>query len=283
MSDRTPRILASDLVFPEGPRWHDGALYFSDMHAQEVLRLELDGQRSVVARVPTCPSGLGWDPSGRLLIVSMEDHRLLRQEPDGSLETVADFSALARVRSNDMVVDRHGRAYIGNFGFDLHAGDPPCNTNLIFVDVDGSVHEAATEIGFPNGTVITPDGTTLILAESFGMRLTAFDIQPDGSLANRRVWAPLDGCVPDGICLDAEGAVWLASPISAEVVRVREGGEVAERIGVETQAFACMLGGPERKTLFVCTANDSHPDTATRDRSGRIEAFDVEVPGAGLP
>ncbi len=283
MSERRARVLASDLVFPEGPQWHDGALYFSDMHAHEVIRLEQGGRRSVVAKVPTCPSGLGWDPAGRLLVVSMEDHRLLRVGSDGSLEPVADFARLARVLSNDMVVDARGRAYVGNFGFDLHGGEKPRTTNLILVDEDGSAREVADELSFPNGAVITPDGRTLILAESFGARLTAFDVEPDGSLSNRRVWAALEGCVPDGICLDEDGAIWLASPVSAEVVRVREGGEVTDRLPVETQAFACMLGGPERRTLFVCTAKDSDPKAAQRDRAGRIEAFDVEIPGAGLP
>lgn len=280
---RTPRILAEGLVFPEGPRWHDGAFWFSDMHAHEVVRIDAKGARSIVATVPTCPSGLGWDPAGRLLIVSMEDHRLLRQEADGNLSTVADFAHLATYRSNDMVVDAQGRAYIGNFGFDLHTGEKLKTTNLVLVMPDGEVREAATDLSFPNGTVITPDGGTLIVGETFGPCLTAFDVADDGSLANRREWARLEGAVPDGICLDAEGAIWVASPVSAEVLRVREGGEVADRIPVETQAFACMLGGDEGQTLFVCTARDSDPDTCLQDRAGRIEAFEVDVARAGLP
>lgn len=280
---RTPTILTDGLAFPEGPRWHDGALYFSDMHAHEVVRLELTGARQVVARVPTCPSGLGWDPQGRLLIVSMEDHRLLRQTEAGPLEEVARFDHLATHLSNDMVVDAEGRAYIGNFGFDLHANAPPARTNLIRVDPDGSVHEAATELSFPNGTVITPDGKTMILGESFGACLTAFDVEPDGTLTNRRVWAKLEGAVPDGLCLDAEGAIWAASPVSGEVVRVAEGGEVRERIPVEHQAFACMLGGAAGRTLFVCTARSSDPAECRVERSGRIEAFEVDAPRAGLP
>ncbi len=282
-SPRTPRIIADGLVFPEGPRWHDGAFYFSDMHAHEVQRVEADGSRTIVAAVPTCPSGLGWDPEGRLLVVSMEDHRLLRQASDGSLEAVADFSALATHLSNDMVVDDQGRAYIGNFGFNLHTGEAPKKTNLILALPNGEVKEAADDLSFPNGTVITPDGKTLIVGETFASQLTAFDIEADGSLTNRRTWATLEGAVPDGICLDAEGAIWVASPVSAQVLRVAEGGEVLDRIKVETQAFACMLGGENGKTLFVCTARGSDPAACLADRAGRIEAFDVEVAGAGLP
>ena len=280
---RPGRVLADGFAFPEGPRWHEDAFYFSDMHAHEVIRLDADGGRTVVATVPTCPSGLGWDPQGRLLIVSMEDHRLLRQEMDGSLEAIADFSHLATHLSNDMVVDARGRAYIGNFGFDLHAGAKPATTNLVFVDTDGSVREAAKDLSFPNGAVITPDDGTLILGESFGARLTAWDIADDGSLSNRRVWAQLDGAVPDGICLDEEGAVWVASPVSGECLRVREGGEIVERIAVEHEAFACMLGGPEGRSLHVCVAKNSDPAEAKRERTGRIEVFEVDVPHAGRP
>lgn len=280
---RTPTIVADGLVFPEGPRWHDGAFYFSDMHAHQVLRIDADGSKHVIATVPTCPSGLGWDPQGRLLIVSMEDHRLLRQEAGGSLETVANFSSLATHLSNDMVVDGEGRAYIGNFGFDLHAGDKPRPTNMIVVSPEGDVAEAADDLSFPNGTVITEDGRTLIVGETFASRLTAFDVEPDGALTNRRVWATLEGAVPDGICLDAEGAIWVASPVSAEVLRVHEGGRVSDRIEVDTQAFACVLGGAEGKTLYVCTATGSDPTDCLRDRAGRIEAFEVDVARAGLP
>ncbi len=281
--NRTPRILADGLIFPEGPRWHAGHFYFSDMHAHEVLRIEADGTRAVVARVPGCPSGLGWDPDGRLLIVSMEDHKLLRQEEDGSLSEFADLSGLATHLCNDMIVDARGAAYVGNFGFDLHEGMPPQKTSLVLVTPEGEVREAATDLSFPNGTVITPDGRTLIVGETFGACLTAFDITPDGSLSNRRVWAPIQDAVPDGICLDAEGAIWVASPVSAEVLRLREGGEVLDRIGVETQPFACMLGGYSGQTLYVCTAPSSDPEECLLQKAGRIEAFDVEHPRAGLP
>ena len=280
---RDRQILVDDLLFPEGPRWHDDAFWFSDQYDRKVYRVNANGQKETVAEVPGQPSGLGWQPDGRLLIVSMKDHRLLRLEIDGSLTEIAEFASLATHQSNDMVVDALGRAYIGNFGFNLHGGEKPKTTNLILVQPDGSVREVANEISFPNGTVITPDGSTLIIGQTFAAQLTAFNIEADGSLTNRRIWAGTAGGVPDGICLDAEGAIWVASPTSAEVIRLREGGEVTERIPVETQAFACMLGGPEGKTLHVCTANDSDPEVCIRDRSGRIETFEVDIAGAGLP
>jgi sugar lactone lactonase YvrE len=276
-----PRTLLDGLRFPESPRWHEGALWFSDMHARQVMKLHLDGRAELVAEVPNDPSGLGWLPDGRLLVVSMQDRRLLRLDPDG-LHVVADLSACASFHCNDMVVDDQGRAYVGNFGFDLHAGGKPAATSLALVRPDGETLAVADQLLFPNGTVITPDGGTLIVGESFGARLTAFEIAPDGTLSNRRVWAQLEKAVPDGICLDAEGGIWVASPVSAEVLRVREGGVVTDRVSVQTQAFACMLGGPERRTLFICTAADSDP-AKTDARSGRIESVEVEVPGAGLP
>jgi sugar lactone lactonase YvrE len=269
------------LRFPEGPRWHAGRLWFSDMHAQQVLAVGLDGRSEVMATVPQDPSGLGWLPDGRLLVVSMRDRRLLRLDPGGLVE-VADLSELASFHCNDMVVDPRGRAYVGNFGWDLHGGGAPVPANLILVEPDGRTRVAASELRFPNGTVITPDGRTLIVGETFGPCLTAFDVAEDGSLSGRREWAPMEKAVPDGICLDAEGCIWVASPVSGAVLRLRQGGEVTHRVEVEHQAFACMLGGPERRTLFVCTAADSDP-AKTGDRRGRIEFVEVEVPGAGLP
>jgi sugar lactone lactonase YvrE len=279
---REAKVLVDGLLFPESPRWHDGAFWFSDMHAKTVNRIDSSGQQSVVTTVSGTPPGLGWTPEGQLLVVSMEDHRLLRLEESGRLAEVADFSSLARHLSNDMVVDAQGRAYIGNFGFDFHAGATPRKTNLVLVTPDGEVREVANELSFPNGAVITPDGKTLILGETFAGQLSAFDIVPDGSLENRRVFAPTTGMAPDGICLDAEGAIWIASPISAEVPRIREGGEVLERIAVETQAFACMLGGDEGRILHVCTARGSDPEACTREKAGRIETFEVDVPRAAL-
>lgn len=274
-------VLLDNLAFPEGPRWHEGKLWFSDMHDGAVMTVDLDGRAETVVEVPNRPSGLGWTTDGRLLVVSMRDRRLLRLDPAGLTE-VADLSGLASFDTNDMVVDRHGNAFIGNFGFDLDNKAPFAPAELIRVRPDGEAAVVARDMAFPNGTVITPDGGTLIVAETFGNRLTAFDLAEDGSLRNRRVWAELDGHYPDGICLDAEGAVWLACPRTAMVLRVREGGEVTHRIPVSTRAYACMLGGPDRRTLFICTAATTGPRTREL-RSGRIETVTVEVPGTGLP
>jgi sugar lactone lactonase YvrE len=276
-----PEILIDGLRFPEGPRWHDGRLWFSDMHSQQVLAADPDGSMETIATVPQDPSGLGWLPDGRLVVVSMRDRRLLRLDPGGLVE-VADLSAVAPFHCNDMVVDARGRAYVGNFGFDLHGGEQPLATTLALVDPDGRVRVAAENLRFPNGTVITPDGRTLIVGESFGACLTAFDIAEDGSLGGRREWARMTAAVPDGICLDAEGAIWVASPVGGGVLRLLEGGEITHRVEVEHEAYACMLGGPERRTLFICTSASSDPDE-TAVRKGRIERVEVDVPGAGLP
>jgi sugar lactone lactonase YvrE len=275
-----PTVVLEGLFFPEGPRWHDGRLWFSDFYAHEVVAVDLDGQRETVVEVPNQPSGLGWDPEGRLLVVSMLDRRLLRF--DGSrLEEVADLSPVATWHCNDMVVDDQGRAYVGNFGSDRAEGRPPDPATLALIQPDGTV-AAAADLVFPNGMVITADDT-LVVAETFGGRLTAFDRAPDGTLANRRVWADLGSTIPDGICLDAEGAIWVAEPRGREVVRVAEGGDVLGRISTgDRGAFACMLGGDDRRTLLVCTARRSGAG-AVDDRAGRIEAYPVDVPGAGRP
>ena len=278
---RTLKVLLDGLAFPEGPRWHDGKFYFSDMHAHQVLEVDMSGKSRVVCEVPAWPSGLGWLPDGRMLIVSMTDRKLMRLDRDG-LKLVADMSKLAPFHCNDMVVDAQGRAYVGNFGFDLHANETPRGTTLVMVAADGVARIVAEEMMFPNGMIITPDGKTLIVGETFAQRLTAFDIAADGSLKNRRVWAELDR-LPDGICLDAENAIWVACPTASEVIRVKQGGEVTERIKVETDAFACMLGGPDGRTLFVATSASSDPVKCSTDRTGRIETTHVEVPRAGLP
>jgi sugar lactone lactonase YvrE len=215
-----PEILVDGLRFPEGPRWYDGRLWFSDMHSQQVLAVDLDGKTETIVVVPQDPSGLGWLPDGRLLVVSMQDRRLLRLDPGGLVE-VADLSELASFHCNDMVVDEKGRAYVGNFGFDLHGGQSPMPTGLVLVAPDGSSRVVAEDLRFPNGTVITPDGRTLIVGETFGGCLTAFDVAEDGSLSGRREWARMDKAVPDGICLDAEGAIWVAS--RARGLRVHAG------------------------------------------------------------
>jgi sugar lactone lactonase YvrE len=279
----TPKVVAEGLSFPEGPRWRDGALFFSDFYRHTVFRLPPGGDLEAVVTVENQPSGLGWLPDGRMLIVSMTDRRLLRLETDGSLSEHADLSDLAGYHCNDMCVDGEGRAYVGNFGYDTR-GDPELKlADLIRVDPDGSTSVAAKGFAFPNGTVITPDGGTLIIGETRGNCLTAFDRASDGTLSNRRVWADLGKNFPDGICLDAEGAVWVADPRNKETIRVVEGGEVVERISTGRYgSFACTLGGDDRKTLCICTSSGSGPGAAER-RDGRIEAIRVRVPGAGWP
>jgi sugar lactone lactonase YvrE len=279
------RVIADGFTFLEGPRWHDGRLWVSDFFTHRVLAIDVAaGEAETICIVEGQPSGLGWLPDGRLLVVSMLDRRLLRLEPDGELVEHADLSALASFHCNDMVVDAEGRAWVGNFGFDLHGPDPqPAFAELIRVDPDGTAHVVAGEMRFPNGSVVTPDGSTLIVAESTGRDLVAFTITDDGDLTERRVWADLGELVPDGICLDAEGAVWFAEPVRGGVHRVAEGGEILETIDTERPCFACMLGGDDRRTLFALTAMTSHPEQAPEARSAHIEAVEVAVPGAGLP
>lgn len=274
-------VLIDGLVFPEGPRWHENKLWFSDMSTRQVQTVDLDSHVEQIAYVPGQPSGLGWLPDGRLLIVSMVERKLLRLDPEGLVEA-ADLSNLASCHCNDMVVDSQGRAYIGNFGFEFGLGAPFKEAEIILVTPEGDARVVATEMAFPNGSVITPDGKTFIVGETFRSRLTAFDIEPDGSLTNRHVWAELENAVPDGICLDAEGAIWVASPRSAEALRVKQGGEVTDRVSVKTQAYACMLGGPDRKILFVLTASNV-PQGPDEKPSGKIEIVQVDIPGAGLP
>ena len=276
------KVLLDGLMFTEGPRWHDGKLFFSDMHAHKVLSVDLEGKAQTIVEVPTWPSGLGWLPDGRMLIVSMTDRKLLRLDPDG-LKTHADLDALASFYCNDMVVDGKGRAYVGNFGYDLLSGAPQKPAELILVNPDGSARVAADGFDFPNGTVISPDGKTLVVGESMGHRLTAFDIQSDGSLTNRRLFADLGEGVPDGIALDAEGAIWVASPMSKELLRVRDGGAVAERIAFDTMPIACALGGPERRTLFMLTSDSLDPDECRAKKASKIWIKEVAVAGAGWP
>lgn len=285
MTDVTPTVILDGLRFPEGPRWHDGRLWFSDQHEGRVIALSPDGDATTIVEVPHGPSGLGWTPDGDLLVVSMRDQRLLRLDRDDGLVEVADLSAIATYHCNDMVVDAVGRAYVGNFGFDFEAGDAFSATALARVDPDGTVTTAATDLAFPNGTVITPDGGTLIIAESFAAQLSAFTVDADGSLTDRRVWAAVPDAAPDGCCLDADGAIWVADALGHQVLRVREGGAITDAITIDgaNRVFAAMLGGPERRTLYLCTAPSTLPADTKTDRGGRIEAITVEVPGAGLP
>eukprot|EP01079_Euglenida_sp_SAG-EU17-18_P004644 gene4644-845_t len=275
---RTTEVLVGGLCFPEGPRWHGGRLWFSAFYSHTVhTHPGPDAGASAcleaVAQVPGQPSGLGFMPDGTALVVSMLDRRLLRIGPGGALTQAADLSALAPSHCNDMVVDAAGRAYVGNFGFDRRAGQDPCSTCLVRADPDGSVRPVADGLLFPNGMAITPHGGTLIVAETYGQRLTAFDLDARGGAVKSAY----------GICLDVEGAIWIADPKGGGVHRVCEGGAITEQIGtVGRGAYACMLGGEDRRTLFVCTNDTSGPATA-RLRSGRIEFIRVDVAGAGLP
>lgn len=272
----------SGLCFGEGPRWHDGRLWFSDFYVHQVRTVDESGKAETIVEVPGRPSGLGWRPDGTLLIVSMTDRRLIRFA-GGKLVVEAELKPFATGHCNDMVVDGQGRAYIGNFGYDRHAGEKPRTTCLIRVDSDGSVHKAADELLFPNGTVITPDGKTMVVGETFAHRLTAFDVAPDGTLSNKRLWAAIDGCYPDGICLDAEGGIWVSDPFGHRLLRVLEGGTITHSIDLAPRgAYACMLGGADRRTLYVITNSGSGPGVADK-RDGRIETMRVDVPGAGWP
>lgn len=267
-------IFLEGLKFPEGPRWREEKLWFSDMDMKKVMTVDLKGNTETIIEMKDSPSGLGWLPDGTLLIVSMDDMRLLKLTPDG-LKEVADLSSLATFKCNDMVVDKKGRAYVGNFGFDYQS-EKFKPAEIILVTPEGNAQIVADKLAFPNGTVITPDDKTLIVAETFRSKLTAFDILDNGLLEGRRIWANLNSMTPDGICLDAEGGIWIASPGRGKIFRVLEGGKVTHEIKVSSQPFACMLGGIDRRTLFVATS--------TSDRlEGRIEIVEVEIPGVGLP
>jgi sugar lactone lactonase YvrE len=279
----TPRTVLGGLAFPEGPRWRDGELVFSDMHADEVVAMAPDGSRRTVFKHDQPVSGLGWLPDGRMLVVSMNDRKLMRIEPGGRASVHADLGAIATGNCNDMVVDAAGRAYVGNFGVGYPPG-PPQPAKIARVDPDGTTSVAAEDLIFPNGTIITPGGGTLVVGETFAARLTAFDVAPDGALSNRRVWAQLpQGAVPDGICLDAEGAIWVASPTSSEALRVREGGDVTDRIATGRGCYACMLGGADRKTLYLLVSDGSTPAECRANKTASIDAVEVGVAGAGLP
>lgn len=275
-------IFADGLAFAEGLRWHDGQLWFSDMHEYGVWRASEDGTRHRVCEVTGRPSGLGWLPGGELLVVSMLDRKIWKLNADGKLTEHADLSGVAPRRTNDMVVDRKGRAYVGNFGFDFDEGEAQTGTSLAFVTPEGQTSAAGNDLVFPNGMVITSDGSTLVVAETFASCLTAFDIDGAGNLSNRRVWAELkDGAVPDGICIDAEGAIWVASPTTGDCMRIREGGEVAERVVTGRQAIACALGGRDGNILYIATAASTSHEECRELRSGRIEMLKVAVPAGG--
>jgi sugar lactone lactonase YvrE len=274
-------VLAEGFAFPEGPRWHSGALWISDMHGPEVLRIASDGSVAPIVTVPNLPSGLGWLPDDRLLVVSMEDRKVMRLDPEGLAEH-ADLSGVATWHCNDMVVDRHGRAYVTNFGDDSHPGVPPRPGKIARVDPDGSVVAAADGMGFANGMAISADGATFFVAEtrSEPPRISAFDIATDGSLSNRRVVVEFSDAAPDGICLDAQGALWVASPFTNEALRVLDG-RVVQRVSTGDQGcYAVALGGADGHTLFICTSGSWIPEEARQLRNGRVCTLAVEVPVA---
>ncbi|MFX1573413.1 MAG: SMP-30/gluconolactonase/LRE family protein [Promethearchaeota archaeon] len=268
-------ILIDGLKFPESPRWHNDKLWFSDMDQHKVMTTDMNGNLEVVVETPHRVSGLGFLPDDKLLIVSMEDNRLLKLDPEGLTE-VADMNSFNPILSNDMVVDRLGRAYVGNFGFDYFNNATFLPTFVLLVLPDGTIKKVADDMACPNGAVITPDNKTLIIAETFSTRISAFDIQKNGSLSNRRIWADFKSVAPDGICLDNQGGIWAAAPGRHRVVRVLKGGEITHIVKVEHDAYACMLGGPNLTTLFVATSAYS------RDK-GRIEIVEVEYLKAGIP
>jgi sugar lactone lactonase YvrE len=280
-SRTNPQVVLTDLAFPESPRWRNGRLWVSDWGASEVIAVDPEGRREVVARVASFPMCIDHLPDGRLLIVDSADRRLLRQEPDGSLTTHADLSPLGTHPWNDIVVDGRGHAYVNNIGFDFPEGEFEPGT-VALVTPDGAARQVAQGLAFPNGMAVTPDNSTLIVAESYGQQLTAFEIGADGSLSNRRTWAKVEDH-PDGICLDADGAVWYGDVGNQRCVRVREGGEVLQVADLDRGCFACVLGGPDRRTLFM-VVNEWSPEAVDRGpRMGHVLAVDGPAPGIGWP
>jgi sugar lactone lactonase YvrE len=292
------RTLLDGLHFGEGPRWHGGRLWFSDVTGLAICSVGPAGNLQRELSWEERPSGLGWMPNGDLLFVSMERRSLYRWSGTGRPVLHADLGGVLEFHANDMVVDADGRAYVGNFGFDLHEelrrqGAPAVfavhpTASMALVQPDGTVERAAGDLHFPNGTVITPDGRTLIVAETLAGRLTAFTIGKEGRLSDRRLWAPLmrdplRPCAPDGICLDEEGAIWVANAAGRECIRVQEGGEVSETVETSMNCFACMLGGEDGRTLYMMTGPTSDDrDTAANVRCG-IEVAEVPVAQAGRP
>lgn len=273
------RVVLDGLVFPEGPRWHKRRLWFSDQHDGRVVSCAADGSDLAVEVALDHPSGIDWLPDGRLVVVAMRERALYAVDADGTRAPYADLRPHTSWYANDLVCDAAGRCYVGEFGFDLdHAtsADDIRPGNLLLVDSTGTAAPAAGELMFPNGMVLTDEGSTLVVAETLGLRLTAFTIAADGVLTDRREWAPLPGIAPDGICLDGEGAVWVSSPATHEVIRVHEGGEVSRRVSTgELGAYACALGGADAGTLFICAARTHLPDDAIAQRAGAILALSL--------
>ena len=277
-------LLVDGVDFGEGPRWHDGALWYSDFHQRAVYRVTIDGARTAeYDGLDDRPSGIGWTPDGTFLVVFMTSRRVMCDRGDGRLVEYADLSSIATANCNDMIVDRHGNAYVGNFGFDLEARSSFQPADLAIVRPDGSVGVAAPAMRFPNGCVITPDDTTLIVGQSFGGDYIAFTMHEDGTLTDRRPWAEIPGTAPDGCTLDAAGGIWFSDALGSQVVRVEEGGVVTDRVATPMPTFACMLGGDDGRTLFALCSPGSHPDESAGKAAGAIYSRTVEFPHAGRP
>jgi sugar lactone lactonase YvrE len=283
MKELSTSPLADGFVFLESPRWHDGTLWVSDMFGETVYTVSPDGTKEAIVKLPNRPSGLNFMPDGSLIIVSMADQRLMRWQ-NGELSEYADLSGGLSYDINDSVVAPNGNIYVGTFGYDLFSGEEPKSAPLTLVKPDGTVKVAAEEIQFANGTVICNDGKTLIIAETFVCHLTAFDIAEDGSLSNRRVFADLSPYTPDGICIDQEGAIWVAAFEQGDFIRVLEGGEITHKIDAgDRKAVACNLGGADGKTLFCLIYDGDLDDIPKGALNGKIETVTVEVAGAGSP
>jgi sugar lactone lactonase YvrE len=279
------QTLMTGIVFGEQPRWHEDRLWFSDWGPPEVIAVDLEGNSEVILEAPSFPCCVDWLPDGRLLLVSARDGLLLRREPDGSLVTHGDLTGVSDPPpGNELVVDGRGNAYVNGPGFDMMAGAEFAPGGVAVVTPDGSARPVADGIAFPNGMLVTPDNSTLIVADSYGKCLTAFDIAADGGLSTRRVWADLGDGVPDGICLDAEGAVWYGDVPNQRCVRVGEGGEVLQTIELDRGCFACALGGADRSTLFMMATEWSGPENMLQGpRTGQVLSIEAPAPGAGWP
>ncbi|TMQ98450.1 SMP-30/gluconolactonase/LRE family protein [Actinomadura soli] len=276
------RTLLDGRGLVESPRWHGDRLYFSDWTAGEVVAVDLEGRSEVVARVESLPLCTAFLPDGRLLVVDSAGGRLLRREPDGNL---APHAELGEPGWNDIAIDGRGNAYVNRVGFDPMTGEVSKPGSISLAAADGTVREVAGDIAFPNGMAVTPDDSTLIVADSYRHCLLAFDIDPDGGLSNRRVWADLGEGTPDGICLDAEGAVWYADVPNRWCARVAEGGAVLDTINLDRGGFACALGGPDGRTLFVVAAEfrGMTEEVPVTPGSGQVLVTGVDVPGVGRP